>query len=133
VEIIKTQDMPLPPEKDVIIGGFKLELDEYDRDGKEIMIRYRMQYIGDKVGMFDPGKVLLKSPEGGEYKNQKDKDKIMAFQKKEAHLVGFAYISDSKKDNILEWKDAFSEGTPEKLEAVNITVKIDLPKTKEKN
>ncbi len=132
VEIITAQNMPLPPEKDIIIGGFKLELDTWDRDGKEIMIRYRVQYMGDKVGMFDPGKVLLKSP-GGEYKNQKDKDKVMAFQKKEEHLVGFVYLSDSKKDNILEWKDAFSEGTPEKLEAVNVTVKIDLPKTKEKN
>ena len=133
VEIITAQNMPLPPEKDIIIGGFKLELDGYDRDGKEIMIRYKVQYMGDKIGMFDQGKVVMKSSDGNEFKNQKNKDKIMAFQKKEEHLVGFVFLGDSKKDNVLDWKDAVSEGTPEKLEAVNVTVKIDLPKTKLKN
>lgn len=133
VEIMQTQAMPLPPEKDLSIGGFKLELDGWDRDGKEILIRYRIRYMGDKVGMFDPSQVTLKSPEGGEYKNQKDKGKIYAFKKKEDILIGFMFLSDSKKENVLQWKDAFSEGTPEKLDAVSISTKMDLPKTKDRN
>ena len=133
VEITKAPDMPLPPEKDITIGNFKLELDGWDRDGKEIMIKYNVRYMGDKIGIFNPSKVLLKSPDGGEFKNQKEKEKIFAFNKKEDRLIGFLYLSDSKKDNVLEWKDAFSEGTPEKLEPVSITVKMDLPKTKDKN
>ncbi|HWY10036.1 MAG TPA: hypothetical protein VN026_01865, partial [Bacteroidia bacterium] len=133
VEIITKTDMPLPPEKYLAIGGFKLELDEWEHNGKKIMIKYRVLYLGDKIGLFDAGKVLLKSPDSSEFKNQKDKDKVMAFGKGEGHLIGFVYFCDSKKDNILEWKNAFSEGTPEKLEAVNVSVKVDLPKTKEKN
>ncbi len=133
VEIITKADMPLPPEKYISIGGFKLELDEWEHDGKKIIIKYRVLYLGDKIGLFDAGKVLLKSPDGSEFKNQKDKDKVMAFGKGEGHLIGFVYFCDSKKDNILEWKDAFGEGTPEKLEAVNVALKFDLPKTKEKN
>lgn len=133
VEIITALDMPLPPEKFLTIGNFKLELDTWDRDGKEILIRYRIRYVGDKVGMFNPGKVMLKSPDGSEYKNMKDKDKILAFKKNEDFLVGFMYLSDSKKDNILMWKEAFTEGSPDKLEPVSITVKMDLPQTKDKN
>lgn len=133
VEITVAQDMPLPPEKDLTIGNFKLELDGWDRDGKEIMIKYRIQYTGNKIGIFNPSKVLLKSPDGAEYKNQKEKEKIYAFNKKEDYLIGFLYLSDSKKDNTLLWKDAFSEGTPEKTEGMSITVKMDEPKTKDKN
>lgn len=132
-ETINAADMPLPPQKELSIGNFKLELDGWDRDGKEIMIKYVVKYMGDKIGMFTPGKVILKSPEGGEYKNQKEKDKTFAFKKKEDFLVGFLYLSDSKKDNILQWKDAFSEANTEKLENVSIDLKMDLAKTKDKN
>jgi hypothetical protein len=133
VETVNAPDMQLPPQEELTIGNFKLKLDGWDRDGKEIMIKYNIRYMGDKVGMMDPGKVLLKSPGGTEYKNQKDKEKIYAFNKKEDFLIGFLYLSDSKKENVLLWKDAFSEGTPEKTESVTIETKMDLPKTKEKN
>ena len=77
--ICKTQDtfsapsMPMPPQKEISIGNFRLELDGFDRDGKEIMVRYKVRYAGDKIGMCIPSKVTLKSAEGGEYKNQKEK------------------------------------------------------------
>ena len=83
--------------------------------------------------MFTPSKVTLKSPEGGEYKNQKNKDEVFAFKKNEDALVGFVYLSDSKKDNILNWNDAFSESTPEKVDNMSIGLKIDLIKTKDRN
>lgn len=132
-ETIATSEMPLPPQKELSIGNFKLELDGWDRDGKEIMIKYIVKYTGDKIGLFNPGKVLLKSPEGGVYKNQKEKDKTFSFKKKEDFLIGFLYLSDSKKDNIIQWNDAFSEASPQKLEAISIPIKMDLAKTKDKN
>jgi hypothetical protein len=133
VEITKAPDMQLPPQKELTIGNFKLELDGFDQDGKEIMIRYKIRYMGDKVGLLNPSLVLVKSPTGNEFKNQKEKDRIFAFAKKEDYLVGFTYMSDSKKENILMWKDAFGEGIPEKTVAVSIDLKMDLPKTKDKN
>lgn len=125
--------MPLSPEKEVKIGNFRLELDGFDRDGKEIMIRYKVKYVGDKIGMCVPSKVTLKSPEGGEYKNQKEKDKVHIFRKNEDLIVGFLYNSDSKKDNVLHWNDAFSESIPEKIDNIAIDLKMDLIKTKDKN
>ncbi len=132
-EVTVATDMQLPPQQELTIGNFKLELDGWDRDGKEIMIKYKVRYMGDKIGLLNPSLVLLKSASGAEYKNQKEKDRIFAFVKKEDYLIGFTYLSDSKKDNILQWKDAFSEAAPEKLETVSIETKMDLPKTKDKN
>lgn len=137
--ICKTQEtytapaMALPPEKEVKIGNFRLELDGWDRDGKEIMIRYKVRYAGDKIGMCVPSKVTLKSAEGGEYKNQKEKDKTHIFRKNEDVIIGFLYDSDSKKSNTLNWNDAFSESIPEKTDNISIDLKIDLIKTKDKN
>lgn len=132
-EVTKAPEMQLPPQQELTIGNFKLELDGYDRDGKEIMIKYKVRYMGDKVGILDPSLVTLKSPAGNEFKNQKGKEKIFAFGKKEDYLVGFTYLSDSKKENVLHWNDAFSEGIPEKSVNVSVDLKIDLPKTKDKN
>lgn len=137
--ICKTQDtftapaMPMPPQKEISIGNFRLELDGFDRDGKEIMVRYKVRYAGDKIGMCIPSKVTLKSSEGGEYKNQKEKDKVHIFKKNEDIIIGFLYVSDSKKDNTLHWNDAFSESVPEKTENITINLSIDLIKTKDKN
>lgn len=125
--------MPLPPEKEVKIGNFRLEFDGWDRDGKEIMLRYKVRYAGDKIGMCIPSKVTLKSTEGGEYKNQKEKDKLHIFKKNEEIIVGFLYVSDSKKQNTLHWNDAFSESVPEKTDNITIELKMDLIKTKDKN
>jgi len=133
IEINKAQEMSLPPQKEVKIGNFVLILDGWDRDGKEIMIKYLVKYLGDNVGMFTPNKVTLKSPEGGEYKNQKNKDDVFAFKKFDDKLVGFLYLSDSKKDNVINWNEAFSEGTLEKAENTTIEVKMNLPKTKDRN
>lgn len=132
-EVVAGKDMPLPPEKEITIGNFKLELDGWDRDGKEIMIKYKIRYMGDLIGQFNPSRVVLKSGEGSVVKNEKDKDKTFSFKKKEDFLVGFLYNSDSKKDNIMMWQDAFSEATPEKLEGVSIDLVMDPIKTKDKN
>jgi len=133
VEPVAAPAMPLPPAEEIVIGNFKLVLDGWDRDGKEIMLRYKIRYVGDKVGMFTPSKVTLKSPDGQEYKNMKEKDKVFSFKKNEDFIVGFLYLSDSKKDNVLYWNDAFTESVPEKVEDVNIELKMDPAKTKDRN
>jgi hypothetical protein len=132
-ETIEAKPMPLPPEQELSIGNFRLTFDTWDRDGTEITIKYKVKYAGDKIGMFVPSKVTLKSAEGTICKNQKDKDKTFSFKKNEDFLVGFLYISDSKKDNTILWNDAFSESTPEKAENIKAELTIDIVKTKDKN
>ena len=133
VEVTDTKPMPLPPAPEISIGNFRLKLDGWNRGGKEVIIKYKVTYVGDKVGMFVPGKVILKSPEGTECKNKKEEDKTFSFKKNEDFLVEFLFLSDSKKDNTLLWNDAFSESTPEKADNVSIVLKMDVAKTKDKN
>jgi hypothetical protein len=130
---INGADMPLPAMEEFSVGDFKLKLKGFDQDGKEMAFEYNVRYMGEKIGLMTPGKVVVKSGTGAEVKNQKEKDKVYAFKKKEDFVVKFLFISDSKKDNTLQWKDAFSEATPEKLVDFSIPLKIDLIKTKDKN
>lgn len=130
--IMNTAPTAVPPEKELKIGNFSLELDGFDRDGKEIMIKYKVKYVGDKIGIYTPSKVKLKSATG-EFNNLKNKDDVFVFNKNEDMLIGFLFNSDSKKDNLLNWNDAFAESTPEKIESITIELKMDLIKTKDKN
>jgi|GEM_PF-2213625 hypothetical protein len=132
-EIVVATNAALPPEKELYIGNFKLELVDWTKDGPETRVRYIITYTGDKVGLLEPALVTSKATTGEEYKNQKDDSGILSFHKKENITVDFVFLNDSKKKNLIVWNKAFSEGIPEKLNPVSFLVKMDQDKTKEKN
>jgi hypothetical protein len=123
----------LPPEKEIYVGNFKLELVDWINSGPETRVRYIVTYTGDKVGLLDPSEVIAKTTTGEEYKNQKTDGEILSFHKKENITVDFVFVNDSKKKNALIWNKAFSEGVPEKLNAVSFLLNMNEKKTKEKN
>ena len=123
----------LPPEKELSVGGFKLELVDWSKTGTEIRVRYIVTYTSDKVGLLDPSLVSVKAATGEEFKNQKNDDGILSFHKKENMTVDFVFANDSKKTFSIAWNKAFSEGVPEKLNPVSFLVKMDEKKTKDKN
>jgi hypothetical protein len=130
---IAGKDIPLPPEKEFYIGNFQLELEGWDRNGKEMTVKYKVTYTGDKIGQLAVNRVVLRSPDGGVYKNEKGGDKVYAFKKKDDVLCEFVFTSNSKQDNTIIWQDAFSESVPEKTDNVSIDLTMDVAKTKEKN
>lgn len=132
-EIAVAPDAALPPEKELNVGNFKLDLVDWNKDGAEIIVRYTIKYMGDKVGLLDPSLVTIKATTGEEYKNQKNSDELLSFHKKEVYTVDFVFLNDSKKKNLIIWNKAFSEGVPEKLGAVSFLVKMDPVKTKARN
>lgn len=132
-EIAVAPNAVLPPEKEIYVGNFKLELVDWSKTGPEIRIRYIITYTGDKVGLLDPSQVTIKATTGEEYKNLKDDYELLSFRKKENYTVDFVFTNDSKTKNSMLWNKSFSEGVPEKLGAVSFLVKIDEKKTKEKN
>lgn len=132
-EIVVASNATLPPEKELYVGNFKLELVDWIKDGPETRIRYTITYTGDKVGLLDPSLVTLKATTGEEYQNQKNDGETLSFHKKENITVDFVFLNDSKKKNLILWNKAFSEGIPEKLSPVSFLVKMDEKKTKEKN
>lgn len=131
-EVAVAPNAVLPPEKEVNVGNFKLELVDWTQSGPEARVRYIITYLGDKVGLLDPSLVTAKSASGQEYKNLKDDYELLSFHKKENYTVDFVFQNDKPK-NSLVWNKAFSEGVPEKLGAVSFLVKMDEKKTKEKN
>lgn len=132
-EVAVTANAVLPPEKELSVGNFKLELVDWITAGPETRVRYIITYMGDKVGLLDPALVTSKATTGEEYKNQKVDGELLSFHKKENYTVDFVFLNDSKKKNFIAWNKAFSEGVPEKLSAVSFLVKMDEKKTKEKN
>ena len=132
-EIAVAPNAVLPPEKELNVGNFKLELVDWIKDGPETRIRYTITYLGDKVGLLDPALVTTKATTGEEYKNQKNDNETMSFHKKENYTVDFVFLNDSKKKNLILWNKAFSEGVPEKLNPVSFMVIMNQDKTKDKN
>lgn len=132
-EIAVVANAVLPPEKELTVGNFKLELVDWITAGPQVRVRYVITYIGDKVGLLDPSLVTIKATTGEEYANQKDDSELLSFHKKENYTVDFVFLNDSKKKNSISWNKAFSEGVPEKLGNVSFLVKMDEKKTKEKN
>lgn len=132
-EIAVAPNAVLPPEKEITIGNFKLELVDWIQSGPQIRVRYVVTYLGDKVGLLDPSLVTIKATTGEEYKNQKEDYELLSFHKKENYTVDFVFANDGKTKNTMLWNKSFSEGLPEKLGAVSFLVKMDEKKTKEKN
>ncbi len=132
-EIVVASNAALPPEKELYLGNFKLELVDWIKDGPETRIRYTVIYTGDKVGLLDPSLVTVKAATGEEYKNQKNDNETLSFHKKENITVDLVFLNDSKKKTSIVWNKAFSEGVPEKLNPVSFLVKMDQAKTKEKD
>lgn len=123
----------LPPESEISVGNFKLQLVDWVKDGPETRVRYVITYVGDKVGLLDPSLVTMKATTGEEYKNQKNDAGILSFNKKGNYTVDFVFANDTKKKNAILWNKAFSEGVPEKLNPVSFMVTMEEKKTKEKN
>jgi hypothetical protein len=132
-EIAVAPNAVLPPEKEITVGNFKLDLVDWNQSGPEMRLRYVITYMGDKVGLLDPSLVTIKATSGEEYKNKKDDYELLSFHKKENYTVDFVFPNDSKVKNSMLWNKSFSEGVPEKLGDVSFLVKMDEKKTKEKN
>ncbi len=133
VEIAVTPNAVLPPEKELSVGNFKLELVDWTTSGPEVRIRYTITYLGTKVGLVDPSLVTIKAASGEEYKNEKVDGELISFHKKEKYTVDFVFANDAKKKTQILWNKAFGEGIPEKLNPVSFLVKMDEAKTKTRN
>jgi hypothetical protein len=128
------EPIKLKPEKELRIGDFKLELDGYDQDKTEIAFKYKVTYVGNKIGICRPGKASLKSNSGKEFKNSKEVHRAVNFKKNDDFLVGFLfYVENKKEEETLYFNDMFTESDPVKSTSAAVELKIDEAITKEKN
>ncbi|MFL5764283.1 MAG: hypothetical protein ACJ77K_10125 [Bacteroidia bacterium] len=133
-QITVSPAIKLKPEKEIRVGNFILELDQYDQDKTEIVFKYKVTYTGNQVGLCRPGKATVKSSSGKEFKNFKEIQRTVLFKKNDDFLVGFTFSVDSKKDDhVLYLNDMLTESTPVKAGGTAIALKYDEVKTLEKN
>jgi hypothetical protein len=132
-EVTSAPPIPLKPKKEIQVGNFRLTLDMYEESKTGIVFKFSVKYTGDKLGQCRPGKAMVKSASGGEFKNSKETDRVVSFMKDEEHLVGFTFYVDKKQDYTLYLNDMLTELTPESPDNTTIQLQIDDAKTKEKN
>lgn len=141
VKGVNAEDFKLPAEKnDFKAGGFDIVLVRNKKTTARTDATFRVKYVGDKVGIFEPNKVAMKMSDEKEYANYHSNKKPMIFAKGEEDDITVAWKdipSNSgdmqKAEMTILWKDAFKEVTPDKMLPLTLTVMFDEETTKAKN
>ena len=138
---VSAPDFKLPPsQNDFKAGGFDVSLVKSKQETARTDATLKVNYVGDKVGVFEPNKVAMRMPDGKEYANYHSDKKPLVFQKgKEKNiLVAWKDIPSSsgdmqKVDMTILWRDAFKEISPDKMLPQTLTIMFDEETTKAKN
>lgn len=141
VKGVDAPDFKLPASKnDFKAGGFDVELIKNKKTTARTDASFKVKYVGDKIGVFEPNKVAMKMKDEKEYANYHSNKKPVIFAKGEENEIAVAWkdipITSGdmqKEDMTIMWKDAFKEITPDKMMPLTVTVMFDEETTKAKN
>jgi hypothetical protein len=130
---LTTADFKLPPsQNDFKTGGFNITVDKIKKETARTDAKFKVNYTGDKVGIFEPNKVAMKMPDGKEYANYHSDKEPLIFAKgdNDDFVVAWKDIPTAsgdmqKVDMIILWRDAFKEIIPEKIAKQTLTVMFD--------
>jgi hypothetical protein len=141
VKGINSTDFKLPPsQNDFKTGGFNVSLIKNKKTTARTDASFKVTYVGDKIGFFEPNKVSMKMADGKEYANFHSDKKPIVFAKGKEKTIAVAWkdiptaSGDMQKDEMtILWRDAFKEITPNKMMSQTLTVMFDEEITKAKN
>jgi hypothetical protein len=141
VKGVNAPDFKLPPAKnDFKAGGFDIVLEKNKKTTARTDADFKVSYVGDKIGVFEPNKVSMKMADGKEYANFHSDKKPLIFAKGKERKISVAWkdipstSGDMQKEEMtIMWRDAFKEITPDKMLPLTLTVMFDEETTKTKN
>jgi hypothetical protein len=141
VKPVIVPDFKLPAVKnDFKAGGFDMTLLKSKKTAPKTDAVFKIKYVGDKIGVFEPKNISMKMADGKEYMNYLSNKKPRIYAKGEENDITVAWkdippaSGNMEKDEItILWKDAFKEVTPDKLVPLTLTVMFDEEVTKLKN
>ncbi|MCW3101651.1 MAG: hypothetical protein JWO09_91 [Bacteroidetes bacterium] len=141
VKGVNAADFKLPATKnDFKAGGFDITLIKNKKTTARTDASFKVKYVGDKIGVFEPNKVSMKMADGKEYANFHSNKKPLIFGKGSENDIVVAWkdipttSGDMQKEEMMiMWKDAFKEITPDKMLPLTLTVMFDEETTKIKN
>lgn len=141
VKALDVENFKLPAaQNEIKAGGFDLKLMKSKKTSAKTDATFMAKYVGDKIGIFEPNKVMMKMADGKEYPNYLSNRKpiVLAKGMEEDFTVAWKEIPSSsgdmqKEDIMLIWHEAFKEITPDKVVPLTLTVMFDDELTKLKN
>ncbi|MCW3082815.1 MAG: hypothetical protein JWP12_181 [Bacteroidetes bacterium] len=141
VKSVNTPDFKLPPaQNDIKAGGFNISLVKNKKTTARTDATFTANYVGDKIGVFEPNKVAMKMADGKEYANYHSDKKPIVFAKGQTADFPVAWkdvpstSGDMQKDEMtIIWRDAFKEITPDKMLPQTLTIMFDQETTQAKN
>lgn len=119
-------------------GGFRINLTDASQRTQETVAKFTCKYIGDKVGIFDPSKLVV-STEKGEFANMERKSKQHVMQKDDeikftAKFKIEGRILDMQFATMnIDWKDTFKESEKVLQESHQLSFELDPGMTAGKN
>ena len=129
---ITAPDFKLPPARnDFKVGGFNVSLAKSGKETAKTDAKFKINYTGDKIGVFEVNKVGMKMPDGKEFANYLEKKPVF-YEKGDVDdfIVAWKDIPKAsgdmqKVDMLIIWRDAFKEITPEKIAPQYLTILFD--------
>ncbi len=138
-EALEAEMFQLPANKNSFeTGGFKINLNDVSQRTQETYAKFTCTYTGDKVGIFDPSKLVV-STEKGEFANMERKSKQEILQKGDevkftAKFKIEGRILDMQFATMnIDWKDTFKESEKVLQNSHSLSFELDPGMTAGKN
>ena len=140
-DVSKMEDFPIPASKNAVNTDlFKVNLTKSSLKTQEAVLQFECTYLGNKIGLINPSKLVIKVDDSGrEYANDNKDDQIEMVRKGEEvkfkavfHIPG--KVADMQFANMtIIWKDTFVETETKKLEGQQVSFELDSGMTNGKN
>ncbi|HNS11043.1 MAG TPA: hypothetical protein PKM97_00410 [Bacteroidia bacterium] len=140
---IKAENFKLPIVKnDFTAGPFKIVQLKSTKKTDDVVVKFSVDYTGDKIGIVHPGKASLLTPKGTEFANMASRGQRRANVLKKGQSDTFVVLwkdipvsnGDMQKVDIeILWHDTFRDTVAEAFPLPDVEVEIDTVLSNSKN
>ncbi len=138
-EALVAEQFQLPANKNGFeVGGYRINLSDVSQRTQGTEAEFTCKYIGDKVGIFDPSKLVV-STEKGEFANMERKSKQHVMQKDDEVKFTAKFDIEGRILDMqfatmnIDWKDTFKESEKILQDSHKLSFEIDPGMTAGKN
>jgi hypothetical protein len=119
-------------------GGFSCTLSSLTKETDKTEAKFECRYTGSKIGVINPGKAVVKMPDGTEIANEKKHSTPIVLMKGKSEKITFKWnrmeggkATDMQKVNmVIVFKGTFTETDAEKLKDETLNFELDPAVTK---
>jgi hypothetical protein len=137
--VSEAADFKLPASSnDFTAGGFNCTMTSLTKETDKTEAKFECRYTGSKIGVIQPGKAVVKMPDGSEIANEKKSSAPIIMTKGKTEKITFKWnrmeggkVSDMQKVNMLiVFKNTFTEVDAVKLKEETLNFELDPNVTK---